>query len=731
MYFKSIFVLFCLRWSSVAHRLSGSDVQRWKSSSLALESERQGESKPDNEIFYPEKQNGVFDHSKYSKNHIKEGSSKGLAVIIGQTKNSDGSVAYVVKQRAQKAKELLESSQVEMILASGGDHMGSGETLAQHTFDALLAEKVEKGAIEMESQSLSLPEAAYFTLRWIPKDTGQLYVVTSDFQIARAMYVFNSTLNAYYDIIDTKYAEKHNGKKSPRLQLHAAPTQSFCGETEPSKGDTNINLVSLKQRARDELEFVASGEVKATLTGENAPSEIWRMGSTSSLEEGRVCMVAQAATVAVAYSKCSSPPDEEKYPDKKMDAPLTLPLSCEFPEGLSMDNWKEAMEDDAAEKFTVKNENADDSDQANKEGDAVDKDGDKEEGEDGKGGDKEGDGEEAPADGKPAGEDDHDEDGADDGGDEYGAPGEEVVEDDDAEPDKDDFDKIDTNGNGVIDKKEWNAAGKDDKEGKPLSLVIGPIVFNKDEEVAKPYTKKFFIEAFNALVKGVLEEGKAQEFVSYCTDASSHPIRMAEDSDCSEPYWLREVWPSKAIHEEHLKKSVAFRSWKKYKEQYADWKREGMPVNVPAAAKSFGVVTEEAFLKGVMAGKTGEDFKGDLGGDGTVSPFPGFKNVKLVANTSGSEVYIADMVDAMVLKVAKPGAPEDKLKSLKHECTKAHKLHVLGGLGVDHFMDCPNSDLEGDPPFIALEDAGEPILKILGNDVPRWSRERRTAIVGG
>merc|ERR1719453_2352567 len=106
-------------------------------------------------------------------------------------------------------------------------------------------------------------------LRWIPMGTGQLYIVTSDFHIARATYTFQVTLDYFYKMAEDVYRHAPEwtapAKKYPRLTIHQAATRSFCGSDATRNRDNDpkadINLQSLAKRAKSELNFLGSMEV--------------------------------------------------------------------------------------------------------------------------------------------------------------------------------------------------------------------------------------------------------------------------------------------------------------------------------------------------------------------------------------------------------------------------------------------------------------------------------------
>merc|ERR1711920_1187453 len=111
--------------------------------------------------------------------------------------------------------------------------------------------------IIQESQSTTTAENAWFALRWIPPGTGKIYIVTSDFHIARATFIFQETFNYFYKMVEDRYKDDPRWNSTtrmyPRLTLIQAPTQSFCGSDASLSTDddpaADINTKSLSRRA--------------------------------------------------------------------------------------------------------------------------------------------------------------------------------------------------------------------------------------------------------------------------------------------------------------------------------------------------------------------------------------------------------------------------------------------------------------------------------------------------
>merc|ERR1712232_537044 len=93
---------------------------------------------------------------------------------------------------------------------------------------------IRKDQIIIESQATTTAENAWFALRWLPKGTGHFYLVTSEFHMARATYIFEETLNYFYRMVEDAYKDVVNAHcngtvdRYPRLTIRQAPTKSFC-----------------------------------------------------------------------------------------------------------------------------------------------------------------------------------------------------------------------------------------------------------------------------------------------------------------------------------------------------------------------------------------------------------------------------------------------------------------------------------------------------------------------
>ncbi|CAE7036821.1 unnamed protein product [Symbiodinium natans] len=271
---------------------------------------------------------------------ITEGADEAIAVVLGQSLKPDGSAPQVLLDRAAKAKQLLEQGTVTKIVVTGGDTAGVGHTEASLAANVLVQAGIPQTAILQEAQATTTAENAWFTLRWIPKGTGRVFIITSDFHMARATYIFQEVFNHFYGMMEQTYKDDPRWtatpKRYPRLEIVQAPTASFCGSNASSNHDhessADINSFSLAKRARDELKFLGSGEVTKALYGQPLVNilYIWpiQINATKDPDGGAnlKAAMAQAMNTAEALCECVSPPGEG---GPELPYPLQLPAPQE------------------------------------------------------------------------------------------------------------------------------------------------------------------------------------------------------------------------------------------------------------------------------------------------------------------------------------------------------------------------------------------------------------------
>lgn len=272
--------------------------------------------------------------------------------MLGQSLKPDGTAPQDLKDRALAAKALLDEGKVNKIIVCGSDPAGVGHTEASEAAQVLTSAGVSAESIIMEAQSTTTGENAWFALRWIPQGTGQLYLVTSDFHMARATYIFAEVFNYFYKMVEEHYVHDpawiSAAKRYPRLAIHQVPARSFCGsDASLSKdGDPNadVNEWSLAKRALDELGFLGRNEVSASLYGEPlAPiMYIWpiQIDVNKDPEGQGNWRKAMAQAMHVAQSLCVCQARPQPGGAEVLPYPLQTPIPDSFPEGFSAKSWR-------------------------------------------------------------------------------------------------------------------------------------------------------------------------------------------------------------------------------------------------------------------------------------------------------------------------------------------------------------------------------------------------------
>lgn len=286
---------------------------------------------------------------------IKEGSQKGVALMLGQSLKPDGTPPAVLVDRAMVVQELLENKTVDHIIVCGGDPAGVGLTEAWEMKKVLTDIGVDPDAIIMETQSTTTAENAWFSLRWLPQGTGQLYIVTSDFHMPRAMYIFEETLNHFYAKFAKEFADAAPSSWKggyPELKLHPVPTQSFCGSDASRNTDgqdgKDINTKSLAFRAANELKWMADMEVPEAFEGEPKRKVFYIWGQPIDVnddpqnDKNFECAVLTGIENLQKLCVCQAPPEGQ---GPKIPYPLKFPLvQSQKHKNDWKSTWKEIVE---------------------------------------------------------------------------------------------------------------------------------------------------------------------------------------------------------------------------------------------------------------------------------------------------------------------------------------------------------------------------------------------------
>ena len=127
-------------------------------------------------------------------------------VVLGRGVDADGSLPRLAKQRVERAGELYAWDVAPRIIFSGKCSLMTEEIPSQTEAVAMLDYAVSLGlpreVLLMEEESRDTIGNAYFVLRRYlePNEWNSIRVVTSDFHIQRASWVFQKVLGVGYDV---------------------------------------------------------------------------------------------------------------------------------------------------------------------------------------------------------------------------------------------------------------------------------------------------------------------------------------------------------------------------------------------------------------------------------------------------------------------------------------------------------------------------------------------------
>jgi uncharacterized SAM-binding protein YcdF (DUF218 family) len=129
-----------------------------------------------------------------------------IAVVLGSGLAADGSAHPVTDMRARSAAQLLREQDIKLICSGSRppDDQGThGSTEAQVMADIVKSEGIDSSRILLEDQSFDSFGNAIFTARryLADKPEGILYIVTSQFHMPRALYIFSQVLGPGWQVI--------------------------------------------------------------------------------------------------------------------------------------------------------------------------------------------------------------------------------------------------------------------------------------------------------------------------------------------------------------------------------------------------------------------------------------------------------------------------------------------------------------------------------------------------
>lgn len=161
-----------------------------------------------------------------------------IAVVLGSGLEADGSATPVTEIRAKTAADLLATKGRMKIICSGsrslddkGEH---GATEAQVMADIIAAQGISPKRTLLEDQSFDTLGNAIFTVdRYLRnKKGGTLYVVTSQFHMERALYLFRHVLGPRWMVVAHASPEWSGETRQPGAEAALKRAEKFCEGTE-------------------------------------------------------------------------------------------------------------------------------------------------------------------------------------------------------------------------------------------------------------------------------------------------------------------------------------------------------------------------------------------------------------------------------------------------------------------------------------------------------------------
>jgi len=266
-----------------------------------------------------------------NESHIKEGSSRGVGLVVGTLNLPSGLPSKLMQDRAKLAKDMLAGENITKVIVSGSDQIGKDRTEASKIAEILVEHGVAKEAVIQEVQSTTTAEAIWYALKWVPRDTGKLYIITSDFEMPRTEYIFREVMDHFYEKVEASFPSPEY-PSYPRLELVPAPVRSFCGSdgslAQDVDPEANATSRSLSRRAIDELRQLGSRETDKSLYGPPQSSEqlVWTEQINVKRNPANAANFAAAMEEAMhnvgAFCACKAPPEGQ---GPELDYPLGPP----------------------------------------------------------------------------------------------------------------------------------------------------------------------------------------------------------------------------------------------------------------------------------------------------------------------------------------------------------------------------------------------------------------------
>lgn len=144
-----------------------------------------------------------------------------IAVVLGSGLAADGSAHPVTKQRALSAAQFMRTNPSVKLICSGSrppdDDGKHGSTEAQVMADIIASAGIDRSRLLLEDQSFdSLGNAVFTARRYLAQlGGGILYVITNDFHMPRALYIFSQVLGSGWQVVAYGVPDWHDEDRQP------------------------------------------------------------------------------------------------------------------------------------------------------------------------------------------------------------------------------------------------------------------------------------------------------------------------------------------------------------------------------------------------------------------------------------------------------------------------------------------------------------------------------------
>lgn len=170
-------------------------------------------------------------------------------VVLGRSVNHDGSLGLIARARVDRALELFDLGVAPRIIFSGKCGLMSDTTPATTEAAAMAryarANGLPATVIVLEERSQDTVGNAYFVrTQWLdPMDWRSIRIVTSDFHVPRAAWVFGKILGSAFDVSYSPVSSERFGRSVAIRAREESDIASFLSEWLGHIPDGNLDVI--------------------------------------------------------------------------------------------------------------------------------------------------------------------------------------------------------------------------------------------------------------------------------------------------------------------------------------------------------------------------------------------------------------------------------------------------------------------------------------------------------